>query len=174
MTGHFLALHDSGRVRTGTHRTGMSCNRACTVSCFQCFVIVTFDSARKTFTFTGAANVNNVADFKGVGFDDVTRIQSIRIIKFELVKGSFYRGIRFCEMAFLRFVGIFHADLAKAELYSGIAIVFSGLFLDHYTRSGFYNSYRNNLAVVIKNLRHADFLTNDTFFHCLSSYSVIG
>ena len=77
-------------------------------------------------------------------------------------------------MTFLRFVGVFHADLAKAELYSGIAIVFSGLFLDHYARAGFYNSYRDDLAVVVENLRHADFLTNDTFFHCLSSDSVIG
>ena len=62
-------------------------------------------------------------------------------------------------MAFLRLVDVLDADFAEAKLDSGIAVVFSGLFLDHDARACFYNSNRDDLAVVIENLSHADFLT---------------
>ena len=56
-------------------------------------------------------------------------------------------------------------DITEANLHGFIAVIFRCLFLDNDARTCFYDGHGDNLAVLVKKLCHADFLSDKTFFH---------
>ena len=54
---------------------------------------------------------------------------------------------------------------AEAELYCIVAVVVDRLLLDDDAGTGLYYGDRNDLARLIKDLGHTDFLSDNAFFH---------
>ena len=77
-------------------------------------------------------------------------------------------------MALLR-LGELALDLVlKTELDGVVALFLLGLLLDNDARPRLDDGYRNDLASLIEDLRHADLFADDCFFHGISSCQVIG
>ena len=53
----------------------------------------------------------------------------------------------------------------KTEFYRRVTVSFQSLYLYYGTRTCLYHRYGNNFAVRRKQLRHAEFLSNDCFIH---------
>ena len=56
-------------------------------------------------------------------------------------------------------------DFHKAKLQRIVAVLFSGFLLCDNARANLDDSNRNDIPFFIKNLCHADFLTDHTLFH---------
>ena len=66
-------------------------------------------------------------------------------------------------MAELRLVQFLLLHVLEAELHSVVAFLLSGLDLGYHARACFDDGYRDNLALSVEDLGHADLLADDSF-----------
>ena len=76
-------------------------------------------------------------------------------------------------MTFQRLRDLLDRNITEAQLNSGVAVVFHRLLLNDGAGSGFNDGHRDNVALFVEDLRHADLLANDAFLHFYTSL-VIG
>ena len=131
----------------------------------QAVAVPAFDGAGVALALRGAHNVDVLARGERVGLDDVAHVHAADVGKAELAQRLLGRHISLVKVAFGRFRHLFGSDVAKAQLNSHIAVAFHRLLLHHGAGAGFHDRDRNDFAVLIEDLRHADFLADDTFLH---------
>ena len=66
-----------------------------------------------------------------------------------------------------RLVDLAGGDVAEAQLHGLVAVAFHGLLLHHGAGASLDHGDGNDLAVLIEQLSHAQFLADDTFLHFL-------
>ena len=115
-------------------------------------------------------DVDLIASSENVSLEDIADVHAGNIVQTELTKGALRSDVCFVEVAFGCLVDLLGAHFAKAKLDCLIAVGLDGFLLHDGAGAGFDDGYRNDLAVFIKQLGHAQFLANDTFLHlCKSS-----
>ena len=113
-------------------------------------------------------------DGKNVSLENVAYVDAGGVLKSELLEvlqGSYASLLQVAELGLVEVVLL---NFGEAELNGSIAFLISGLLLNDRAGTGFDNGYGNNLAGLIENLGHADFLSDDCLFHLISSLKVIG
>ena len=170
----FGAFEYAAGVGAVTHGTDVAVDRANTVGCAHTFETITFGGTSVSVTFGFCGNVNFFANFKSVCFDDVANVYCGTIVKSEFTKEFFCSNICFSKMSFKGFGEMFFSDLAVADLYGFITVVFSGFFLNNNAGTGFNYSYRNNFSCLFKKLGRTNLLADDCLFHFFCLLMVIG
>ena len=72
-------------------------------------------------------------------------------------------------MTLHRFVDPIDGHVAESKLKGVVPIVLHRLLLNHDAGAGFNNGYRDNVALLIEDLGHADFFADDAFLHVYTS-----
>ncbi len=145
----------------------MPCHRAGTVGLLQAVEIPALDNARVALALAGACNVHPLAGFKCVGLDKVAHIQGADVLQAELPKGLLGGDAALLEVARKGLCDPLGLLVPEADLYRVIAVGLHGLLLGHDAGPGLYHCYRDDLTLVVEDLRHADLLSDDPFFHVL-------
>jgi hypothetical protein len=122
------------------------------------------DAAGKSLTFGSAANVYHVAHLKNVGLDDVAYIDGGTVVQFKLPQVTLHRQVVFGKVAFLGLVYVFVCDVAITDLHGFVSVVFDCLLLDDNTGARLHHGDRDNLAIFVKQLGHADFGADELLF----------
>ena len=151
--------------QTGHDTILLSLPRANTVGCAHTFETITFGGTCVSVTFGFCGNVNFFANFKSVCFDDVANVYCGTIVKSEFTKEFFCSNICFCKMSFKGFGEMFFGDLAVADLYGFVTVVFKSFLLNNDAGTGFNNGYRNYFSCLVKKLGHTNLFADDCLFH---------
>ena len=143
----------------------MPCDRAGTVGLFQAGKIPSLNRACRAFSFAGADHIDVIARRKDVSLQDIADIHRADIRETKFTQHLFRSDIALREMALHGLVDALSLDILKTELHGFVAVVFDRLFLDDRARACFNNGNGDNIALLVKKLRHADFLADQTFLH---------
>ena len=127
------------------------------------------DNAGVALTLGDACDVNLVALGKNVRLDNVADVESGAILEAELLEVLFKGNARFFKVTLFRLGELALRLILITELNGLIALFFSGLLLDNDVGTGFNNGYRNDVARLIEDLRHADLFADDSLLHDISS-----
>ena len=147
----------------------MAVNRTRTVSLLESCVVVALDSAGKTFTLAGAADINDVALSECIGLYDVADVETRDIVKSEFLQSSLECYVSLLEVACEGLVYPLGSDVAEAELYCLVTVVLDCLLLNDYAGACLTNGNGNDLSRLIEDLCHTDLLSDDTLLHFYSS-----
>ena len=143
----------------------MAGNRSGTVRFLQSLEVPALDHAGVAFTLAGAGDVYLVSGGEHVRLYQVAYVVSVDVVEPELSESSLGGYVGFREVSGHRLLYLMGLQIAEADLHSRVAVVFNSLFLGNHTGAGFHDCYGNDFPVLIENLRHADFLADDSFLH---------
>ena len=173
MPGALHALVDTGGRGAGAQRTGVAGHRAGTVGFLKPLEVPALDSAGIALTFAGADHVHAVAAGEGVGLDDVADVQGAAVVQTKFAQRTLGSHVGFLKVALQGLGHVFDGDVAEADLNRGVAVVLHGLLLDNHAGPRFDDGDRDDVALLVEDLRHADLLADDSFLHVYTSL-VIG
>ena len=145
----------------------MTCNRAGAVALTQAVLAKALDNALIALALAGADNVNLVALCEDISLEDVADIDGSDVIKTELTQGALGSDVSLVEVTLGGLVDLLGAHFAVAHLNSLIAVRLNGLLLHDGAGAGLDDGDRNDLAVGVEQLGHAQLLADDTFLHCV-------
>ena len=165
MTCADLAREDAGGIGARAHRTCVTVNRTAAVAGGSSLSAPALDNAGVALTLGDACDVNLVALGKNVRLDNVADVESGAILEAELLEVLFKGNARFFKVTLFRLGELALRLILITELNGLIALFFSGLLLDNDVGTGFNNGYRNDVARLIEDLRHADLFADDSFLH---------
>jgi hypothetical protein len=126
--------------------------------------VVALYSTRKTAAFARANNVNTLTNRKDRNFHlSPSSTSGFFDPKFTQItqRGTLLR-LRCPNSPPVRRFG-FH--FIKTQLHGGVPVIFGRANLGNITRPSFDEGYRNCRTGFIENLGHADFLTDQPFYH---------
>ena len=140
-------------------------HRAGAVGGLQAVAAVALDDAGIAVALADAGDVHMVACGEGVGLHDVADIHLGGLVEFKLLQVLLGGHAGLAEVAHLGLGEPALAHILEAQLNGLIAVLFGGLLLHHDARSGFNDGNRDDLAVGVEDLAHADLLADDCFLH---------
>ena len=143
----------------------MAGNRAGAVGFLQAAEVPALDNAGVALTFALAGNVHALAGLEGVGLDQVAHVQGADVVQPQLPQGLLGGDVALLEVACQGLGNPLGLLVAEADLHGVVAVVFHSLLLRYHAGTGFDHGDGNDLSLFIENLRHADFLADDSFFH---------
>ena len=112
-------------------------------------------------------NVTVPGLIEDISFDFVFYVILFRILKTELSNESLVRYASLVEVTLGGLVDLLGAHFAVAHLNSLVAVRLNGLLLHDGAGAGLDDGDRNDLAVGVEQLGHAQLLADDTFLHCV-------
>ena len=121
------------------------------------------DDALVAVALAGAGHVHEVALFEGVSLDDVAHVQLGGVLKVKLAQVLLGSNARLVQVAHLGLGQLTLGDILVAKLHSGVAFLFGCLLLHDDAGTRLDNGDGDHLAVLVEDLRHADFLADDRF-----------
>ena len=130
---------------------------------------VTLDNAGVALALADAGAVNVLALSEDVGLDDVAHIDSGAVVQAELLQDLHGLHASLGEVAQLGLVELALGDGLIAHLHGLITVVLDSLLLHHGAGAGFDDGHGDDLAVGVKDLRHADLFADDCLFHLVFS-----
>ena len=167
-------LEDAGRV-DNAHRTGLTVDRADTVSLAEHVLIPSLDGTGVSVTLRNAGNVDLFACRKDVGGDGIAYFITGAIVKSEFLEVSLGRCADGLEVSGLGLVKFGLGNVFVAELDCVVAVVIGGLDLRYCAGTCFNHSDRYEVSFFVENLSHTDLAADDSFFHGFSFlHNVIG
>ena len=165
LTSQVLVLEYTRGGADRTHRTGFSVYRAGTVRHLQAVLIPLFDYTRETVTFRHAGYVNLVPCCEHVCFEFVAYVESFSIFYSDFFQNFVGFNARFLELTEFGFRQRLFVHFDEAKLQCCVTVVCYRLHLNNGARTCFHYRYGNHLPVFCKDLRHANFATDDCFIH---------
>ncbi len=140
----------------------------------QAVEIPALDHARVAFALAHAGNVHVFSGFKNVGLDQIAHIELADILQPQLPQGLLGGDAALVEVALQGLGEALGLLVAEAYLNRLVAIVFGGLFLRYHAGAGLDDGDGDHFPLLIEDLRHADLLADDSFFHIFSSCQPYG
>ena len=163
LAGADVALEDAAGIRGGTHRAGVTVDRAAAVAHRSTLSAVALDGALIAVALAGAGHVHKVALFEGVSLDDVADVQLGRVLKVELAQVLLGADGCLVQVAHLGLGQLTLGDILVAQLNGRIALFLDSLLLNDRAGTRLDDGDGDHLAVFVEDLRHADFLADDCF-----------
>src|SRR5262249_19250387 len=168
---HTHALEDAGRESRGTD--GPRDLEHGTVRFWATAEMVTTDNARETASLAGSDYVDETLSFKDIDEHAVTNLHGavglglLFDLNRNLPEELHGRQIVLGKMSShrLREAGIFH-KLHKSKLRRLVSVARARFALSHYARTCLQHSCRTYFALRIEQLRHADFLSQNSSYLC--------
>ena len=143
----------------------MTVNRTTTVAHLLDVAAVTLDSALVAVTLADTGDVDVVAFLEGSGGDNVANVQFVAVLQTELFQVSHGSNACLAGVAQLGLAQLALGNFFVTELYGCIAFLLNGLLLHDHAGACFDDSYGNDFASLVEDLRHADLLADDGFLH---------
>ena len=149
-------------------------DRAGTVGLFQTMAVETLDRSGEAVTLADSAYVDHVAVLECVSLDQVADIEGVHVVEFELAEDFLVADISLVEVPLHGFVCFLYACIAKSKLQCAIAVCFDSLLLNDRARACLDDCHGNDLTVLIEQLGHTDFLSDNTFLHeCIPPFRLL-
>ena len=114
-------------------------------------------------TLARAGHVNEVAGLEGISLDDGAELQLGSVVKVELTQVLLGGNASLVQVAEFRLGELRFANVLVAKLDSLITVFFAGLLLSDHAGTGLDNGNRNHAALLVEDLRHANFSADDCF-----------
>ena len=130
---------------------------------------VTLDDAGVALALADAGAVHMIALGEHVGPDDIAHVDGGAVVQAELLEHLQGLSARLGQVAQLRLGELALGDGLEAHLHGLIAVVLEGLLLHHGAGAGLDDGHGDDLAVGVKDLRHADLFADDCLFHLVFS-----
>ncbi len=121
------------------------------------------DDAAVAVALARAGHVNEVAALEGVGLDDRAKLQLSGVVEVELAQVLLGGNASLVQVAEFGLGELRFADVLIAQLDSLITVFFVGLLLSDHAGTGLDHGDRNHMALLIEDLRHANFSADDCF-----------
>ena len=145
----------------------MTCHRASAVALTQTVLAKALDNALVALALGNACNVNLVACCKDVSLQDVANVHCGNVVQTELTQGLLGGNVCLLEVTCSCLVDLLGGNLAEAQLNSLIAIALDSLLLHDGAGACLDDGDGDNLAALIEQLGHTDFLADNAFNHFL-------
>ena len=173
MTGHLLAGHDAGRIGVGAHGTDGAVDRANAVGVALDVGVPALDNAGVALTLAGADDVDLVTSGEDISLDDVTDVHLFGLVQAELFQILLGGNASLLEVTLHGLVDLLVGQVLKTQLNRGVTVIFHSLLLHDGAGAGLDDGNRDHIALFVKDLCHADFLTDDCFLHVISSLQLV-
>ena len=133
----------------------------------QTVLTITLDNALIALALGNADHVDLVAGCEDISLQHVANVHCGNIFQTELAQGLLGGNVCLLEVTCCCLVDLLGGNLAEAQLNSLIAIALDSLLLHDGAGACLDDSYGNNLAALIEQLGHTDFLADNAFNHFL-------
>ncbi len=170
VAGLMLARHDAGRIGARAHGARVTVDRAAAVGGGGAALAVTLDRAGIALALADAGDVDLLALGEDVGLHGVAHFQLAAVFQAEFFEVLEVGNAGLLQVALLGLGELALGDFLKAELDGFIAFLFLGHLLDDHTGAGLDDGDGDDTASLVEDLRHADLLANNGFFHVFSSF----
>ena len=120
-------------------------------------------------TLCHTRNVDLVACGEGIDCNDIAHVVAGAVIEAELLEVLLNAELVLFEMTFLSLGCLLRLRIHETKLNGVIAVVFGGLLLSDHAGTSFHDGHGNHVSVLVKDLCHTDFLTDNALFHLLFS-----
>ena len=127
------------------------------------FEVVALHAAGETLALGNAAHIDELARFEKADVDDLPEFiaRGVGNAKFREVAAS--RNPGFGQVSALRVGQAAFLDVAEANLDGSVTVGFNRLDLCNSAGASLYDGDRNDLVVLVPDLRHADLLAQKAF-----------
>ena len=143
----------------------MAVHRAGTMAHRGAACVPALDDAGVALTLGDTGYVNAIALSEHVSLDHVANLEHGAILKAELLEVLLHRVAGLLQVAELRLVELLLLDVCKAHLNGVIAFLLLGLELGHDAGTCLDDGDRDDLALSVEDLGHANLLADDCFLH---------
>ncbi|MPN46818.1 hypothetical protein SDC9_194417 [bioreactor metagenome] len=151
----------------------MTVHRATAVGLAAAASAPALDGTGVSLAFGNTGDVYLVAFLEDRDINDVADVLLSGVVQLEFAQILLERDSRLGQMTLLGLADLSGLNVLITELHGVVSVFFSRLLLSDDTGPRLNNGDRDDFALLIEDLRHADLLADDTFFHCNSSL-VIG
>ena len=145
----------------------MTSNRTGAVALTQTVLTITLDNALIALALGNANHVDLVAGCEDISLQHVANVHSGNIFQTELAQGLLGGNVCLLEVTCCCLVDLLGGNLAEAQLNSLITIALDGLLLHDGAGTSLDDGHGDDLAVLIEQLGHTDFLADNAFNHFL-------
>ena len=143
----------------------MAGNGTGTVGLLQAAEVPPLDDAGVSLTLALAGDVHLLAGLKGVGLDQVAHVQGADVVQAQLAQGLLGGHVALLEVAGQGLGDPLGLLVAEADLHGVVAVVLFGLLLGDHAGACLDDRDGNDSSLFVEDLRHADLLADDPFFH---------
>ena len=145
----------------------MTCHRASAVALTQTVLAKALDNALVALALGNACNVNLVACCEDISLQHVANVHCGNIFQTELAQGLLGGNVCLLEVTCSCLVDLLGGNLAEAQLNSLVAIALDGLLLHDGAGTSLDDGDGDDLAILVEQLGHTDFLADNAFNHFL-------